>query len=99
MDTIVQLERPTKTKEVELLAKLRQLRENIESVCMGKPAVVSQLLIGLIGQGHVLVEDVPGVGKTVLARAMARSIDCRFSRIQMTPDLLPSDILGISVYN
>jgi len=60
---------------------------------------VDQLLIGLLGRGHVLIEDVPGVGKTVLARALAKSIDCRFSRIQLTPDLLPSDVLGVSVFN
>jgi MoxR-like ATPase len=83
----------------ELLDKLQQLRANVESVFIGKTEAVSQLLIGLLARGHVLIEDVPGVGKTVLARAVARSIDCRFSRIQLTPDLLPSDILGISVYN
>jgi len=82
-----------------LLEKLHQLRANIESVFIGKSEAVSQILIGLLARGHVLIEDVPGVGKTVLARAMARSIDCRFSRIQLTPDLLPSDILGISIYN
>jgi MoxR-like ATPase len=83
----------------ELYEKLQQLRANVESVFIGKPEAVSQLLIGLLARGHVLIEDVPGVGKTVLARAVARSIDCRLSRIQLTPDLLPSDILGISVYN
>jgi MoxR-like ATPase len=60
---------------------------------------VDQLLIGLLGRGHVLIEDVPGVGKTVLARALSRSIDCKFSRLQLTPDLLPSDVLGVSVFN
>jgi MoxR-like ATPase len=87
------------TENVELLDKLQRLRANIESVFIGKPEAVSQLLVGLLARGHVLIEDVPGVGKTVLARTIARSIDCRFSRIQLTPDLLPSDILGISVYN
>jgi MoxR-like ATPase len=57
------------------------------------------LLIGLMARGHVLIEDVPGVGKTVLARSLARSVDCKFSRIQLTPDLLPSDVLGVSIYN
>jgi len=91
---------PLATDEsVELLDKLKRLRANIESVFIGKPDAVSQLLIGLLARGHVLIEDVPGVGKTVLARAIARSLDCRFSRLQLTPDLLPSDILGISVYN
>ncbi len=82
-----------------LMGKLRALRDNVASVFIGKPDAINQMLVGLIARGHVLIEDVPGVGKTVLARAVARSIDCQFSRIQMTPDLLPSDILGISVYN
>jgi len=76
-----------------------RLRENIRSVFFGHSRAVDQLLIGLLGRGHVLIEDVPGVGKTVLARALAKSIDCRFSRIQLTPDLLPSDVLGVSVFN
>lgn len=83
----------------DLLSKLRALRSNIESVFIGKMEAVNEMLVGLLARGHVLVEDVPGVGKTVLARAVAKSIDCRFSRVQMTPDLLPSDILGVSVYN
>ena len=78
---------------------LKKLRDNIRSVYFGGPRAVDLLLIGLLGRGHVLVEDVPGVGKTVLARALARSIDCKFTRIQLTPDLLPSDVLGVSVFN
>ncbi|MCZ6684188.1 MAG: MoxR family ATPase [Planctomycetota bacterium] len=89
----------TATGNTELLEKLKALRANIESVFIGKPDTVTDLMIGLLARGHVLIEDVPGVGKTVLARALSRSIDCRFSRVQLTPDLLPSDILGISVYN
>jgi len=78
---------------------LQALRENVESVLLGKPEAVSQVLIVLLARGHVLLEDVPGVGKTILTRAIAKSIDCTFSRIQLTPDLLPSDILGVSVYD
>lgn len=76
-----------------------RLRENIQKVYLGNVHAVDLLLTALFGRGHVLIEDVPGVGKTVLARALARSIDCKFSRIQLTPDLLPSDVLGVSVLN
>lgn len=80
-------------------AKLDRLRSNIQSVFLGSSRAVDLLLVGLLARGHVLIEDVPGVGKTVLARSLARSIDCKFTRIQLTPDLLPSDVLGVSVYN
>ena len=79
--------------------RFERLRQNIRSVFFGDPRAVDQLLIGLLGRGHVLIEDVPGVGKTVLARSLARSLDCKFSRVQLTPDLLPSDVLGVSVFN
>jgi MoxR-like ATPase len=78
---------------------IERLRANIQTVFLGPPRAVDLLLVGLLARGHVLIEDVPGVGKTVLARSLARSIDCKFSRIQLTPDLLPSDVLGVSVYN
>ncbi|MBN2794073.1 MAG: MoxR family ATPase [Clostridia bacterium] len=73
--------------------------DNIDQVIVGKASVVNKVLVALLAEGHVLIEDVPGVGKTTLAKAVAKSIDCSFSRIQFTPDLLPSDILGVSVYN
>ncbi len=76
-----------------------RLAENVERVIIGKHHEVQQTLIALLCQGHVLVEDVPGVGKTMLAKAISRSIGCSFKRIQFTPDLLPSDVTGISIYN
>ncbi len=83
----------------ELTNRLALLRENVSKVFLGNEEVVNQLIVGLLANGHVLIEDVPGVGKTILARALAKSIQCSFSRIQLTPDMLPSDILGVSVYN
>ena len=79
-------------------SQLSALRENVESVLLGKPLAVRQALVALLAGGHVLLEDVPGVGKTVLARAIARSLGGTFNRIQLTPDMLPTDILGVSVY-
>jgi len=76
-----------------------RLRDNIRTVFLGHSRAVDLLLIGLLARGHVLIEDVPGVGKTVLAKSLARSIQCKFSRIQLTPDLLPSDVLGVSIFN
>ena len=85
---------------MERVAELtRRIVENVERVIVGKRAEVEMALIGLICQGHLLIEDVPGVGKTVLAKAFAKSIGCTFRRIQFTPDLLPSDVTGVSVYS
>jgi MoxR-like ATPase len=73
--------------------------ENLEKVIVGKRDAIELIVVGLLCQGHVLIEDVPGVGKTMLARSLARSLDCTFSRIQFTPDMLPSDVTGVSIYN
>lgn len=78
---------------------IRKIVENINKVIVGKEDVIEKMIAALLCKGHILLEDVPGVGKTTIARALAKSIDCSFSRIQFTPDLLPSDILGISIYN
>lgn len=83
----------------EMHAALRRLLENIGSVVLGKVDPIRMAVTALLAEGHVLIEDVPGVGKTLLARAIAASLDCSFRRIQFTPDLLPSDITGSSIYN
>ena len=77
----------------------RRIVDNVAKVIVGKTTVVEEALAALIAQGHILVEDVPGVGKTMLAKSLSISIGCSFKRIQFTPDLLPSDIAGISIYN
>ena len=76
-----------------------RIRANIEQVIEGKPEVVRLSLVVMLAEGHLLIEDVPGVGKTMLAKALARSIDCSVRRIQFTPDLLPSDVTGVSIYD
>jgi MoxR-like ATPase len=78
---------------------LEAVLQNVERVIVGKRTEVELALIALACQGHLLIEDVPGVGKTVLAKSLARSIGCQFRRIQFTPDLLPSDVTGVSIYN
>ncbi|MET0448397.1 MAG: MoxR family ATPase [Aeromicrobium sp.] len=83
----------------EFYAKSRAILHSIETVIDGKREAVAMALTVLLAEGHLLIEDVPGVGKTMLARALARSVDCSVSRIQFTPDLLPSDITGVSVFN
>ncbi len=79
--------------------KIEQLQRAIETVIKGKPEAVRLAIVTLIAGGHLLVEDVPGVGKTTLAQALARALDCSFQRIQFTSDLLPSDVIGLSIYN
>jgi len=77
----------------------QRIKENIKRVIVGKDDVIDQLLVALISSGHVLLEDVPGTGKTLLAKSLAKSLDCAFRRVQFTPDLLPSDLSGINFYN
>jgi MoxR-like ATPase len=83
----------------DLTAVVERVRESVEGVIEGKPEVVRLSLTVLLAEGHLLIEDVPGVGKTMLAKALARSIDCSVRRIQFTPDLLPSDITGVSIWD
>ena len=83
----------------DIKAFSEQVIGNLEKVIVGKRQSIELIVIGLLCQGHVLIEDVPGVGKTMLARSLARSLDCTFNRIQFTPDMLPSDVTGVSIYN
>ena len=79
--------------------RFREIEENVEQVLRGKQPEIRLALVALVAEGHLLIEDVPGVGKTMLAKAIARSIDCSFRRIQFTPDMLPTDITGVNVFN
>ncbi|MGD6969402.1 MoxR family ATPase [Rossellomorea vietnamensis] len=79
--------------------KLQNVIDNIEKVMIGKRTVAELSLVALLANGHVLLEDVPGVGKTMMVRALAKSVGASFKRIQFTPDLLPSDVIGVSIYN
>jgi len=83
----------------DLLQAAVRLQEQLGRVILGKPAAIGDVAVCLLGGGHVLMEDVPGVGKTTLAKALAQSLAAEFKRVQFTPDLLPTDILGSSVYN
>lgn len=83
----------------EIHEAVNKIIDNVEKVIVGKHQVVKLVLVALLSDGHILIEDIPGVGKTMLARSIARSLNCVFKRIQFTPDLLPSDILGASVFN
>ncbi|MEE0959924.1 MAG: MoxR family ATPase [Lachnospiraceae bacterium] len=82
-----------------ITAKINVVRDNISSVIVGKEHITNLLITSLIAGGHVLLEDVPGTGKTVFAKSLAKSVECEFQRIQFTPDLLPSDVTGLNYYN
>ena len=98
MSSLPKVEAPPRTGD-GIRELLDRLIRSVESVVLGKADVIQLAVVALLAEGHVLIEDVPGVGKTLLARALAASIDCSFKRLQFTPDLLPSDILGSSIYN
>jgi len=93
------MEFPRAMDPVAVQSVARVACDNVERVIVGKRREVQLVLVALLCQGHVLLEDVPGVGKTVLAKAIARTVGCTFKRIQFTPDLLPSDVTGVSVFN
>ncbi len=84
---------------MSVITTIENLISNIEKVIVGKQEVIKLLLAGLLSKGHILIEDVPGLGKTMLVKSLAKSINAEFKRIQFTPDLLPSDITGVSIYN
>ena len=88
-----------KSIETPALEKISSLKRAIGRIVKGKDETISMAIVALIAEGHLLIEDVPGVGKTTLGHALARSLDCNFHRIQFTSDLLPSDVLGVSIFN
>src|SRR6266513_4344526 len=83
----------------QILARLAELERALGSAIRGKPEVVRLSLVCLLARGHLLIEDVPGVGKTTLAQSLARAVHCKFHRLQFTSDMLPSDVLGVTIYN
>jgi MoxR-like ATPase len=84
---------------IDVQGLANRIVENVERVIVGKRGPVQLTVLGLLCQGHILIEDVPGVGKTVLAKSLSKSVGCHFQRIQFTPDMLPSDVTGVSVFN
>src|SRR5215475_11343330 len=89
----------TEAIETSALEKTSILREAIGTTIKGKKETIELAIVALLAEGHLLIEDVPGVGKTTLGHALARSLACKFHRIQFTSDLLPSDVLGVSIYS
>jgi MoxR-like ATPase len=90
---------PRADGEQQAAVMLEKLQANVARALLGKDEVIRLAVVGLLAEGHLLIEDVPGIGKTLLAKALARSLDCSFHRIQFTPDLLPSDLIGTSVFH
>ncbi len=88
---------PINVNQIQLFGQ--KLKDNLSKVIIGKNETITLTIIGFLCQGHLLIEDVPGVGKTMLARSLAKSLGCSFKRIQFTPDMLPSDVTGVSIYN
>jgi MoxR-like ATPase len=99
MRRVEPIKRPGDLLASDAVERIDRLQRAIETVIQGKPEAVRLAIVTLIAGGHLLVEDVPGVGKTTLAHALARALDCSFQRIQFTSDLLPSDVIGLSVFN
>lgn len=93
------MERHMDTSINEVKSFYEKLLQNLEKVIIGKKEVIDLVIISLLSQGHLLIDDVPGVGKTMLAKSLAKSLGCSFSRIQFTPDMLPSDVTGVSIFN
>src|SRR5580692_7671392 len=94
-----QISEPAINELDELLSLSNRLLDNVALVVLGKPEVIRLAVVALLAEGHLLIEDVPGIGKTLLAKALSKSLACSFHRIQFTPDLLPSDLLGTSVFH
>ena len=85
--------------KIDIASFASRLKENIGIVIKGKDEVVDKLILSFLCGGHILLEDIPGTGKTTLVKALAKSVDCDFTRVQFTPDLLPSDLTGVNFYN